>query len=102
MAFNNHIVRSKMYYQFNKEVSVRGILDYSAVLPNASLTSLGNRKSWNADFLFTWLWHPGTAAYFGYASRKENLDDFGRRIGGGPDRDTGKTIFVKLSYLFRF
>jgi hypothetical protein len=107
--FNNHIIRSKWNYQFTRAFSLRVIGQYSAVLSNPALTSLQNTKSLNADVLFTYLPHPGTAIYVGYNSNMQNLD---RSLGLDPNgnilrtRDSfindGRQFFVKVSYLFRY
>ncbi len=107
--FNNHILRSKWNYQFSKEFSLRVIGQYNANLVNPALTTLTHSKSFNADVLFTYLWHPGTAIYVGYNSNLQNLD---RSLGLDPDGNLlrtrnrflndGRQIFVKVSYLFRF
>jgi len=47
--FNNHILRSKLNYQFTRELSVRMIVDYNAVLPNFSLIALEPTKRLTAD-----------------------------------------------------
>ncbi len=109
--FNNHILRSKLSYQFNRALSLRAILDYNAVLPNSSLVSQERTKRLTADFLVTYLLNPGTALYVGYTDGRENLaldpptsamtPPTLRRIGS-PDTSTGRQFFVKLSYLFRF
>jgi hypothetical protein len=117
--FNNHILRSKVNYQFNREFSVRVILDYNATLANPSLldiqTNLGSSpgappvptKRLTADLLFTYLLHPGTALYIGYTDRQDNLaldptlPPTLRRIGS-PTTATSRQFFVKMSYLFRF
>jgi hypothetical protein len=104
--FDNHIVRSKVNYQFTRALSLRGILDYNAILPNESLVALERRKHLTADMLLTYLVHPGTAVYVGYTDGYDNL----RRdpvegqlsLGGGPTLSTGRQVFVKTSYLFRF
>jgi hypothetical protein len=104
--FDNHIVRSKVNYQFTRALSLRGILDYNAILPNESLVALERRKHLTADMLLTYLVHPGTAVYIGYTDGYDNL----RRdsvegqlsLGGGPTLSTGRQVFVKTSYLFRF
>jgi hypothetical protein len=104
--FDNHIVRSKASYQFTRALSLRGILDYSGVLPNPALVALDRRKHITADVLLTYLAHPGTAFYVGYTDGYDNL----RRGAGGdtpqfagaPTVATGRQIFVKTSYLFRF
>jgi len=84
--------------------------------PNIVVIMLGTNdsKSWNwnamnfnADFLLTYLVHPGTAIYVGYNSNLQNLD---RRLLPTPSgllttRDDfindGRQFFVKVSYLFR-
>lgn len=107
--FNNHIIRSKWNYQFNRELSLRVIGQYSAVLANPARTSLFSRKNINADILFTYLLHPGTAVYLGYNSNLQNLNpalalDPSNNIL--PTRNgyinDGRQFFIKISYLFRY
>jgi len=104
--FDNHIVRSKVNYQFTRALSLRGILDYNSILPNASLVALDRRKHLTADVLVTYLMHPGTAVYVGYTDGYDNLrrdeTNGGLTLGGGPTTSTGRQVFVKASYLFRF
>jgi hypothetical protein len=101
--FNNHIARSKVNYQFTSALSLRGIVDYSAVLPNPSLVSLDRTKHITADILATYLLHPGTAIYIGYTDNYDNLqEDGGLHPGGAPSFSTGRQLFVKASYLWRF
>ena len=107
--FNNHIIRSKWNYQFTRELSLRIIGQYSAVLANPQLTSLQTTKSFNADVLLTYLLHPGTAVYVGYNSNLQNLD---RSLGLDPNGNLlrtqnrflndGRQFFVKVSYLLRY
>jgi hypothetical protein len=106
-VFNNHIVRSKVNYQFTRELSLRGILDYSAVLPNPALVSLDPKKRLAYDVLLTYLLHPGTALYIGATDAYENLyfdpmvsPALGRTTS--PSLSTARQVFVKFSYLFRF
>jgi len=102
--FNNHLLRSKINYQFTRKLSLRFILDYDAVLPNASLIALDHRKRLTPDILLTYLVNPGTALYVGYTDRYENLllspGTFTRV--GSPTTPTDRQFFVKLSYLFRY
>ncbi len=114
--FNNHIVRSKWNWQFTPQLSVRMILQYNSVLANTPgntfypYTYLPTEKEFNADFLVTYLVHPGTAIYVGYNSDLQNLD---HEFTPGPEGPAGlytakgymndsRQIFVKVSYLFRF
>jgi len=108
-VFNNHILRSKWNYQFNRELSLRFISQYSTVLVNPARTSLPRTKNFNVDFLFTYLLHPGTALYVGYNSNLQNRDPtLGHDSAGNllhtPGRyiNDGRQLFVKVSYLFRF
>lgn len=105
--FNNHIVRSRMNYQFTRELSLRAIADYTAVLPNRSLVNLQRTKRLTADVLLTYLLNPGTALYVGYNDTYQNLQiDDGAvrevRLTDSPFNSTGRQLFVKASYLLRF
>jgi hypothetical protein len=105
--FNNHIIRSKWNWQFNRELSLRVILQYDAVLANQQFTSLQTTKNFNTDFLVTYLLHPGTALYVGYNSNLQNIDpslarnDFGFVRTKDRFLNDGRQFFVKFSYLFR-
>jgi hypothetical protein len=107
-SLNNHIFRTRVNYQFNKELSFRFIGQYSAVLANSDFTSLQTTKNFNADFLITYLVYPSTAIYVGYNSNLENilnppqLDLNGDLARGGRLINDGRNFFVKASYLFRF
>jgi hypothetical protein len=107
--FNNHIVRTKWNWQFNRELSFRVILQYTATLANSAFTSVPTTKQFNGDFLITYLVHPGTAIYVGYNSDFQNIDpqlaiDPNSGLLRTSDRLTndGRLFFVKVSYLFRF
>ena len=103
--FDNHIVRSRVNYQFTRELSMRAIFDYNGVLANSSLVALDRTKRLGADFLVTYLVNPGTALYVGYSDGYENvaLDPLrGVTLQRRPTTSTGRQFFVKSSYLFRF
>jgi hypothetical protein len=109
-AVTNHIFRSKWNYQFTRELSARVILQYTSVLSNPAISALSPTKNFNADFLMTYLVHPGTAIYVGYNSDLANLNHnlttdpvtgFIRTTPNGYIND-GRQFFVKASYLFRF
>ena len=95
--FNNHIVRSKWNWQFTKELSLRFIAQYDALLVNPALTGLVERKNFNADVLLTYLVNPWTAFFVGYNSNARVLDP------NFPGRFTNdaKQFFAKFSYLVR-
>ncbi len=114
-VFNNHIVRSKWNWQFTPQFALRVILQYNAVLAGtpgigSPYTSLSTSRQFNADFLVTYLIHPGTAIYVGYNSDLQNLNR-GLAVdsvnGGVMNTPRGymndsRQFFVKASYQFRF
>jgi hypothetical protein len=115
-VFNNHIVRSKWNWQFTPQLSLRLILQYNSLLANTPgntvypYTYLPTEKQFNADFLLTYLVHPGTAIYVGYNSDLQNLDHglmpdpaglAGLYTAKGYINDS-RQFFVKVSYQFRF
>ena len=103
--FDNHIVRTRVNYQFSRELSLRAILDYDAILPNPALIALTRTKHVTADLLLTYLVHPGTAFYVGLTEGRDNLEldpIAGIRPTSNPTLSTGRQFFVKTSYLFRF
>ncbi len=105
--YNNHIIRSKWNWQFNREFSFRTIFQYSTVLANPQFTSLETTKNFNADFLFTYLVNPWTALYVGYNGNLQNLDLFPTTMGEQILRTPyfthdARQFFIKFSYLLRF
>jgi hypothetical protein len=105
--FNNHIIRSNWNWQFNRELSLRLILQYNAALPNPALTSLQTSKNYNADLLFTYLVNPWTALYIGYNSNLQDVGLLTSPTGTHLVRTRGflndaRQFFVKFSYLLRF
>jgi hypothetical protein len=108
--FNDHILRSKWNWQFTPQLSARLILQYNSLLAatpgvGSPYTYLPTQKEFNADFLVTYLVHPGTAIYVGYNSDLQNLSVapgvgvFNTARGYMND---SRQFFVKASYLFRF
>jgi predicted enzyme related to lactoylglutathione lyase len=96
--FDNHIARSRVSYQVNRELSFRGILDYNGVLANPTLVDLDRTKHFSVDVLMTYLVHPGTAVYVGYTDGYDNiaLDPDGvRTFTRHPSTSTGRQFFVK-------
>jgi hypothetical protein len=113
-VFNNYLNRTKLNYQFTKELSLRLILDYNATIANTSLldlqTSLGGSdngpfaptKQFTTDVLLTYLLHPGTAVYLGYNNGFSDLSLRGLPPQGAPNNSTSRLFFVKVSYLLRY
>lgn len=107
MIVHNHILRSRASYQFSRRLSLRAILDYNGVLPDTRLIDLDTGKTFSADMLATYLINPWTAVYLGYTDGYGNveLDPFapGRlRPTASAFHSTGRQVFLKMSYLFRF
>jgi hypothetical protein len=104
---DNHIWRSRASYQFTRSLSLRAILDYSSVLPDATLIDLERDKRFTSALLVTYLVTPWTALYVGYTDGYGNLeiDPVSRdrlRPTESVFHSTGRQVFVKMSYLFRF
>jgi hypothetical protein len=105
--FTDHILSSRWNWQFNRELSIRTIVQYEATLANAELTSLETEKNLNLDLLVTYRVNPWTAFYVGFNSNARNLD-----LIEAPDGNTlirrphllndANQFFVKMSYLVRF
>jgi outer membrane receptor for ferrienterochelin and colicin len=114
--FNDHIVRSKWNWQFTPQLSLRLIMQYNSLLANTPgntvypYTYLPTEKEFNADFLLTYLVHPGTAIYVGYNSDLQNLDHDLVPGSEAPANlytakgyiNDSRQFFVKVSYQFRF
>ena len=108
-AFNNHILRSKWNWQFIRELAARVILQYNAVIANPLWTSLPPAKNVNADFLISYVLHPGAAVHVGYNS---NLDNYDRGLMRNPNNNLihtrssfindNRELFVKISYVLGF
>src|SRR5581483_8346870 len=75
---NDHILRSKWNWQFTPRLSASVIFKYNALLDGtpgieSPYTYLPTSRHVNADFLVSYLIHPGTAIYVGYNSDLQNL-----------------------------
>jgi hypothetical protein len=107
VIFSNHLIRSKVNYQFNRDYSFNAILDYKSLLPNNALVSSTYSKQADATLLFTYLPHPGTAFYAGYANTFQNVEFNAANAPNFslttlPGTSTDRQIFVKFNYLLRF
>jgi hypothetical protein len=118
--FNNHLMQTKVNYQFTREFSLRVILDYNGTLANTNLIDLQPNlgsydggpipatKQFSTDVLFTYLLHPGTAVYVGYNNGLNNLALDNTlvppqvRYTASGINSNSTLFFVKVSYLFRY
>jgi hypothetical protein len=105
--FNDHILRSHWNYQFNRELSLRVVLQYDSVLANPQRPSLETSKNFNADFLFTYLVNPWTAVYVGHNGNHQNSDLLSSPAGTQLMRsrsflNDARQFFVKFCYLVGF
>ena len=104
--FHSAIARVKFNWQFNRELSLRLILQGDDLESDPSLVvaSAPHARSVNTDVLLTWLKHPGTAVYVGFNTNTSNLatyePDFPGATRPGMVGD-GRRVFVKFSYQFR-
>jgi len=105
-VFTDRILREKANYQFSRALSLRTIVDYTAVDRDSTLSRVAAERRWTVDVLLTYLVNPGTALFVGYRDGYENLG-----LQGSPptlyrtDEPTisvGRQVFVKMSYLLRF
>lgn len=101
-------LRTKINYQYNRELSLRAIIDYALLNADETLVDEEREREWGMDLLLTYLVNPGTALYVGYIDQFENLsvvraeDELDVIRSRSPDLSTGRQLFVKLSYLVRF
>jgi hypothetical protein len=107
VVFTNHLIRSKINYQFTRDYSFNAIVDYNSLLPNSALVSSSYSKQADTTLLFTYLPHPGTALYLGYADTFQNQDYSATATPqysatSLPGTSTDRQVFVKFSYLLRF
>jgi len=105
--FTLHLWRTKANLQFTRALSLRAIIDYNGVRPNAALVDLTRDKRVTADVLVTYMVNPGTAVYVGYTDQYANvridpLEPPALRQIASPTTSVGRQFFVKASYLLRF
>ena len=105
--FNNHIIRWKTNFQLSRALSLRTIIDYTALLSNTTLFAVPKYTNLSGDVLLTFLLNPGTALYVGYNTRYqqnavESLATAPVRTPSLFSTPVGRQLFAKVSYLFRF
>src|SRR5262249_42959388 len=102
---------TKLKYQVSRELSLRAIANYEAVIPNPTQSREDATRTFVPDFLVTYLVNPWTALYAGYTERYEDV-----RLESGavvpvtpsldpfryPSTSVDRQFFVKVSYLVRY
>ena len=91
LAFDENIVSLRGTYQFTRFMFARARIDYDSIASNVK-----------GQFLFGWTPNPGTAFYAGYNDdlNRSGFNPFSGQLEPGFRRN-GRTIFIKMSYLFR-
>jgi hypothetical protein len=107
VIYTNHLIRSKINYQFTRDYSFHAILDYNAMLPNEPLITDSFAKNADTTLLFTYMPHPGTAVYMGYSTNYENAEWDANAVSpyqriNDPTTQTDRQFFFKVSYLLHF
>ncbi len=105
--FNDWILRTRWNWQWNRELSVRAILQYEDRATDSELTSVSTRRNVNGDLLLTYRLNPWTAVYAEVNSNAQNLElvdtpGVGRELQRtGRLRGDARQFFVRVSYLER-
>lgn len=103
--FDDSILRTRVNYQFTKEMSLRVILQHENTKPTA-LSRLERRENINLDLLFRYVLNPWSALYVGFNNNESNVQlvdtPQGTQLVRTEDlaRD-GQQLFVKFSYLLQ-
>ncbi len=103
--FSNHILRTRVDYQFSRPLSLRAIVDYDGLLADPRAVALTKERHLKADVLLTYMINPWTAFYLGYTDGYQDLAKAslpGRPSGWDGWTSTGRQIFTKVSYLIRY
>jgi hypothetical protein len=91
-VYDYMIYRNRTTFQFNKYLSLRGIVEYNNF-----------HKRIDANLLAAFTYIPGTVIYLGYGSAYEKVRWNGEDYSPHTSYlQTGKSLFFKASYLWRF
>jgi len=90
--YNINIYRSKTIFQFNRYLSLRGIVEYDSGYKNIV-----------GDVLVEFTYIPGTVIHLGYGSTFAKEYPLNDQFYHSPQyKETRSSLFFKASYLFRF
>ena len=95
LVYDQRIWRSRLTYQFNSKLFVRGLVQYDSFAKRV----LG-------DFLASFTYIPGTVIYLGYGSMNESQawseNRWQRDVTGERFYQTRQSFFFKVSYRYQF
>ncbi len=95
LVYDQRIWRSRLTYQFNSKLFVRGLIQYDSFAKRV----LG-------DFLASFTYIPGTVIYLGYGSLNESQvwseNRWQRDVTGERFYQTRQSFFFKVSYRYQF
>jgi len=104
--FENKISRLKSNWQFNKNFSLRVIMQYESLQANNNHTFLEDTRDLSFDVLFSYVPNPAGGIYLGYNSNWENQEIMGDSSERFLERTKGEfhqnseQFFLKMSYVY--
>ena len=117
IAYDNHQAIARWNLQMTRALALRAIVIYASTIPNQQFTGQQNSKDFFTDLLLSFVPHPGTAIYLGYANDSQNLNPgLCARLETGQCDPNGvflnhtgdsllndkRALYLKFSYLLRF
>ncbi len=105
-VFQDLIARTRLNWQFTRELSLRSIIQYERTNSNPLETTITDRKNWNVDLLFTYRLNPWTAIYLGYNNNQQNIkidqqDGMPVIVRTSGLHNDSEQLLLKFSYLLR-
>lgn len=105
--YQDRILRSNLGYQFNNAWGFNAIFDHHSLRSNTALSHWDSNKALNTNLQLRYVLSPGTSFYLTFIDRQEGLqliaDQDGlyqTRATNKLDLHTGRSLSLKLSYLF--
>ncbi|HIO79030.1 TPA: hypothetical protein EYG59_10650 [Candidatus Poribacteria bacterium] len=105
-VLDDWIAKTRLNWQFSRQLSRRAIIQYEQTDPNPFETRVTDGENWNYDLLLTYRINPWTAVYLSYNTNRQNIR-IEEQSGvphvvrtDGLNIDSEQWLF-KFSYLFR-
>ncbi|WMW80557.1 DUF5916 domain-containing protein [Undibacterium cyanobacteriorum] len=105
--YRDKLARTSINYQFNNQLGINAIFDYHELQSNPLMSTLKSNKTLNSSLQLRYVLSPGTSMFVNYVDRREGLSSFVNSSGffetrpsADLDLRTGKSLSVKLNYLF--